>query len=59
MHDLIKITSRKSTTKVITFYFRIPTFVEYMHSQEILEQDLCAKLYVKPPIKYCLAFKRF
>lgn len=29
MHDLTKITSRKSTTKVITFYFRIPTLPEY------------------------------
>ncbi len=29
MHDLTKITSRKSTNKVITFYFRIPTYIEY------------------------------
>lgn len=29
MHDLTKITSRKSSNKVITFYFRIPTFMEY------------------------------
>ena len=29
MHDLIKITSRKSSSKIITFYFRIPLFTEY------------------------------
>ncbi len=29
MYDLIKITSRKSTTKIITFYFRIPKIVDY------------------------------
>jgi hypothetical protein len=29
MHDLIKITSRKSSAKIITFYFRIPRFGEY------------------------------
>jgi len=29
MHDLIKITSRKSSAKIITFYFRIPIFKEY------------------------------
>ena len=29
MHDLIKITSRKSSAKIITFYFRIPQFGEY------------------------------
>lgn len=30
MHDLIKITSRKSSSKIITFYFRIPTIDEYL-----------------------------
>lgn len=30
MHDLIKITSRKSSAKIITFYFRIPVFEEYI-----------------------------
>ena len=41
MHDLTKITSRKSTTKVITFYFRIPKFGEY-HSNyyKSLEQNV-------------------
>jgi len=29
MHDLIKITSRKSSAKIITFYFRIPPYPEY------------------------------
>ena len=32
MHDLIKITSRKSSAKIITFYFRIPQFGEYNQS---------------------------
>ena len=37
MHDLTKITSRKSTTRVITFYFRIPTFKEYLENESVLE----------------------
>jgi len=29
MYDLIKITSRKSSAKIITFYFRVPLMPEY------------------------------
>lgn len=29
MYDLIKITSRKSSSKIITFYFRVPLHTEY------------------------------
>lgn len=29
MYDLIKITSRKSSSKIITFYFRVPHHNEY------------------------------
>ena len=40
MHDLIKITSRKSSAKIITFYFRIPQFGEYNTSfYKALEQE--------------------
>jgi hypothetical protein len=56
MHDLIKITSRKSSTKIITFYFRIPLFSEYNASA--LELNLIQQLDQKPPIKYTFAFKR-
>jgi prephenate dehydratase len=48
MHDLTKITSRKSTTKVITFYFRIPTFAEYKQTENLLETDLVQKIFTKP-----------
>ena len=37
MYDLIKITSRKSTTKIITFYYRIPKKAEY--DERVLEDD--------------------
>ena len=37
MYDLIKITSRKSTTKIITFYYRIPKKAEY--DETVLEDD--------------------
>ena len=46
MHDLTKITSRKSTTKVITFYFRIPTYAEYLATTA--ESEVVAKLFYKP-----------
>lgn len=36
LHDLIKITSRKSTTKIITFYYRIPKLKDYQ--PELLEK---------------------
>ena len=42
MYDLIKITSRKSSTKIITFYFRIPLFQDY--PGQVLEQSLIAQL---------------
>lgn len=56
MHDLIKITSRKSSTKIITFYFRIPYFSDY--SPEMLEHNVVEQLDMKPPTKYPFAFKR-
>ena len=47
MHDLIKITSRKSSAKIITFYFRIPRFGDYdqqyfrhLEQEEQLPADL-------------------
>ena len=47
MYDLIKITSRKSTTKIITFYYRIPKKAEY--DERILEdKDMILKLNRKP-----------
>jgi hypothetical protein len=30
MHDLVKITSRKTHTKQLTMYFRLPTFHDYV-----------------------------
>ena len=43
MYDLIKITSRKQTTKIITFYYRIPKFKDY--DQKALEpENLTQKL---------------
>lgn len=42
MHDLIKITSRKSSTKIITFYFRIPLFEDY--NVQALEQNIVSQL---------------
>ena len=57
MYDLIKITSRKSTSKIITFYFRIPKLEEY--DAQILEQrDILSRLNSKPQISYAFAFKR-
>jgi hypothetical protein len=38
MYDLIKITSRKSSAKIITFYFRVPLMQEY--NVQILEKSL-------------------
>ena len=47
MYDLIKITSRKSTTKIITFYYRIPKLEEY--DAQILEQrDILSRLNSRP-----------
>ena len=57
MYDLIKITSRKSTTKIITFYYRIPKKSEY--NESILEdKDLVWRLNSRPPGHYNFAFKR-
>ena len=57
MYDLIKITSRKLTTKIITFYYRIPKKIEY--DERILEdQEMVWKLNKKPACHYSFAFKR-
>ena len=57
MYDLIKITSRKSTTKIITFYFRIPLIKDYP-VEELETSEILQKLNSKPPTKYAFAFKR-
>jgi hypothetical protein len=54
MQDLIKITSRRTTTKIITFYFRIPKLDEYK-SSKISEEDLLSK---RPYPGYPFATKR-
>jgi hypothetical protein len=56
MHDLTKITSRKSTTRVITFYFRIPRFEDYKSAE--IEADSLTKVFSKPSGEYTFAFKR-
>lgn len=56
MYDLIKITSRKSSSKIITFYFRIPLLQDY--NFQVLEQNIIQQLDQKPTIKYQFAFKR-
>lgn len=56
MYDLIKITSRKSSSKIITFYFRVPLLADY--NAEVLEHNIVAQLDQKPSIKYQFAFKR-
>lgn len=56
MYDLIKITSRKSSAKIITFYFRVPLIQEY--NSQVLETNLVQQLDLKPAIKYQFAFKR-
>lgn len=57
MYDLIKITSRKSTTKIITFYYRIPKKEEY--DETVLEEpNMLQNLNKNPPINYQFAFKR-
>ena len=57
MYDLIKITSRKSTTKIITFYYRIPKLADY--SPQLLEPaDMLARLNSRPNTRYHFAFKR-
>ena len=57
MYDLIKITSRKSTTKIITFYYRIPKKTEY--DESVLEDEqMLWMLNRKPQCSYQFAFKR-
>lgn len=57
MYDLIKITSRKSTTKIITFYYRIPKKSEY--DERVLEDNsMINSLNRKPQCSYLFAFKR-
>ena len=61
MYDLIKITSRKSTTKIITFYYRIPKRAEYeklIVEDESLIKSLNSKPQCKPKCSYQFAFKR-
>ena len=50
MYDLIKITSRKSSSKIITFYFRVPLHAEY--NSVFLELNLVQQLDQRPTIKY-------
>ena len=68
MHDLIKITSRKSSAKIITFYFRIPQFGEYnqnyfqkLEHQEnpsAQENTILDTYNQNPIIPYQFAYKR-
>lgn len=70
MHDLIKITSRKSSAKIITFYFRIPQFGEYNanyyktvelneENGDVLQQNTILSTYNQNPnIPYQFAYKR-
>lgn len=71
MHDLIKITSRKSSAKIITFYFRIPQFGEYNSNYyktvelnedengQVMEQNTILSTYNQNPnIPYQFAYKR-
>lgn len=55
MYDLVKITSRKNSASVITFYFRTPKFEEYNIS---LEDSFLKKINEKPAPNYIFAHKR-
>ena len=55
MYDLVKITSRKNSGNMITFYFRIPEYKEY---NKALEGDFLAKVDQKPSQDYIFAHKR-
>lgn len=55
MYDLVKITSRKNSASVITFYFRIPKFKEYNLK---LEEMFLEKINEKPADNYIFAHKR-
>lgn len=55
MYDLVKITSRKNSGSVITFYFRTPKFPEYNTK---LENDFLKNLNRKPAPDYIFAHRR-
>jgi len=55
MYDLVKITSLKNSTSVITFYFRTPEFPEYNAE---LEDTFLEKINDKPAENYIFAHKR-
>ena len=55
MHDLIKITQKKEDFKIITFYFRIPIFHNYIIEKK---QEIMQSLNQMPPNGYQLAYKR-
>ena len=55
MQDLIKITSRRTKTNIITFYFRIPKYADYKKTAKQAEEDLINS---KPDSKYPWATKR-
>lgn len=50
MHDLVKITSRKTHTKQITMYFRLPKFNDYMLNG--LEVDIFGSIGLYPKTDY-------
>jgi hypothetical protein len=55
LYDLVKITSRKNSASMITFYFRIPKFEEYKLQ---LEDNLLDNIDKKPSSDYMFAHKR-
>ena len=55
MYDLVKITSRKNSGSMITFYFRTPKFKDYNLSGEDMFLE---KLNKKPSANYIFAHKR-
>ena len=55
MYDLIKITSRKNSGNVITFYFKTPTYEDYNIS---LEDKFLERINEKPSEDYVFAHKR-
>ena len=55
LYDLVKITSRKNSASMITFYFRIPKFKEYNAK---LEENFLESIDKKPAPNYMFAHKR-
>mmetsp|Transcript_24331 Transcript_24331/g.21593 ORF Transcript_24331/g.21593 Transcript_24331/m.21593 type:complete len:131 (-) Transcript_24331:213-605(-) len=55
MYDLVKITSRKNSANVITFYFRTPKYRDY---NKRLEGMFLERLNTKPSPNYIFACKR-